>query len=38
MVVIDTLARALTSVELPLSILTGIIGAHFILLYLPDKG
>lgn len=38
MVVIDTLARALTSVELPLSILTGIIGAPFILLYLPDKG
>ena len=34
MVVIDTLARALTSVELPLSILTGIIGAPFYIIIL----
>ena len=38
MVVIDTLARALTSVELPLSILTGIIGAPFYIIILADKG
>ena len=37
MVVIDTLARALTSVELPLSILTGIIGAPFYIIILARQ-
>ena len=37
MVVIDTMARALTSVELPLSILTGIIGAPFYILILARQ-
>ena len=37
MVVIDTMARALTSVELPLSILTGIIGAPFYIIILARQ-
>lgn len=37
MVIIDTMARALTSVELPLSILTGIIGAPFYILILARQ-
>ena len=37
MVAIDTLARALTSVELPLSILTGIIGAPFYIIILARQ-
>lgn len=37
MVIIDTMARALTSVELPLSILTGIIGAPFYIIILARQ-
>ncbi|MGN0266482.1 MAG: FecCD family ABC transporter permease [Lachnospiraceae bacterium] len=37
MLVIDTLARALTSMELPLSILTGLIGAPFYLYILTKQ-
>lgn len=37
MVLIDTLARVLTSMELPLSILTGIIGAPFYIIVLSGQ-
>ncbi len=37
MVLIDTLARVLTATEIPLSILTGIIGAPFYIMVLTGQ-